>query len=137
MAKPAIERLIRSLIEFVTKIQSGGGNRIFALISFGTALWPLVQQAADELKGKSKPELAKIFRVALDNMIGGESDALVGPNDTSLIQLPVGLIHRSTYEGLTDIMIDMIAAAWAGVNISDLKGSGDSPAPEPNNPPTA
>jgi hypothetical protein len=81
-------------------------------------IYPL-NAALTELKGKSEDEVEAIVRNTLDNIIGTEPDALIGPSDAALlrISIPIPAVGDAAFEQISDILIgvlaDRIAAAVA------------------------
>lgn len=114
--KTNLELLIRRI---VAMIQSAEGKPIFHIITAIGPVIALVPKLADELSGKSRAELAVMFRDTLDNLVGDEDDALIGEKG-SLVSGDVPFISNEMLESLSDIVFTFVANQWAAdVNPTD------------------
>jgi len=91
-----VERVMREIVD-VAQAALTGGNILTQLIEAVMALSPAYQEILE-----ATPEgRVELFREALDNMIGSEEDALVGPN--GVIPLDIPFVDD---EKVTDLVIE-------------------------------
>ena len=98
-----LESAIREIISLVVNVKNKSG------IELMMALVPLlltIQKISGEIKGFSKAEFVPKVREALDNLIGSEPDALIGPNGQIVID-----IKYVDEEKLSDLIIEAIEEA--------------------------
>ena len=94
----AIEKILRQLVEFAITVKEK------STVELITALLPMVldlKSVYDEIAGMGKEEMLEQFRIALDNVIGEEANALIGP--AGLLKADIPYVN---FEQFSDLLIN-------------------------------
>ena len=94
-----LEAIIRKLVAAIAAAKGKSGLELAIMI---IPLAMEIQQAVAALKGVDQVHLVVAMREAIDNVVGNEPDALIGPNDNALIKVDVPYVGL---EAITDLLL--------------------------------
>lgn len=116
--KTELEKLLRSLITLSVNIQEKKMETdeiLYAIVTIGTRF----QATFAELKAITEPELKELLMATLDNMIGSEEDALIGPGDAALLKVSIPIIGGAGFEQVSDLILKVLTDRLADAMIKD------------------
>jgi len=114
-----VEYFIRELVGFIKEVGTMKPLEIVNAV-FKELMGP-AYDAIRSVKGKTEDEVRKIIGETLDNLIGTEDDAVIGPNEAALFGINIPLIGDVVFEKLTDIIIGVISGPIADAIVPDEK----------------